>query len=499
MNEVFISVESAEGDLLACAAFLAERIKSSDGHAEAMTAIIPRYLTSGDVDLSAELANAVDDPYSRDKLLILVAEKCAELDDDEYALQLADSVEDQGLQSQAYERIGQIKARQGNIAKAAEIAEVMAHPDFVYAGIAVRQAASGDPAAADATLAGIAFPTAKVGALQQMAAAAVEAEDYDKAVEILDRATATAGEIEHDEEKIRAFCDIGNHFLEAKRNDKAIETFDAARALTEQLDNTHRDFFFVNCALGFLYSGSLELADRTLDLVNDKTQMASALVGFSRESWRKDEKEDALETLDEAYEILKSQRETETRDSRGRNTLHASIGAQFAGYGKTDRGIEIALENQDPNEEMAALTQIAQILTVQKEEELARQTVEMIREDPNRLFALVGMGDEKVRQGEDSAAITLFEEAATLSETIPQLGSRSNILNEIAARLVERGRPEKARELLLENLSVIAQIRDQSSQAATLASLADVYVLAGFEVSEEERQYLRQFVMSTAS
>src|SRR5687767_2693417 len=106
MSDFFISRDQAEGDLLACAAFVAERIKSSEGHGDAMNSIIPRYLAKGDVDLAAELANAVDDPFSRDKLLIVVAEKCAELDDEEYGLQLADAIEDHALQAQALERVG---------------------------------------------------------------------------------------------------------------------------------------------------------------------------------------------------------------------------------------------------------------------------------------------------------------------------------------------------------------------------------------------------------
>ena len=55
MPDYFISFDQAENDLLACAAFLAERIKSSDGHAEAMKTIVPRYLAKGNVDLAAEL------------------------------------------------------------------------------------------------------------------------------------------------------------------------------------------------------------------------------------------------------------------------------------------------------------------------------------------------------------------------------------------------------------------------------------------------------------
>ncbi|MEO7660244.1 MAG: hypothetical protein ABIV48_11575, partial [Pyrinomonadaceae bacterium] len=64
MSDYFISTEQAGNDVLACAAFVAERIKSSDGHSEAMNAVIPLYLAKGNVDLAAELSNAVNDPYS---------------------------------------------------------------------------------------------------------------------------------------------------------------------------------------------------------------------------------------------------------------------------------------------------------------------------------------------------------------------------------------------------------------------------------------------------
>lgn len=497
MSDYFISREQAENDLLACAAFLAERIKSSDGHAAAMSEIVPRYLAKGNVDLAAELANAVDDPFSRDRLLIIVAEKCARVDDDEYALQLVDAIEDHGLKAQALERVALVKAGKGDAAKAEEVADAMAHPDFVYAGIAVNQAESGDEAAANATLDRIEFPAARVSALQQIAVTKIENNEMEKALDSLDRAIALANEIEHDEEKIRAFCDIGNLFIDAKRNDKAIETFDQARGFAEALDNIHRDFFLVNCALGFLYADSDDLADGTLDLVTDKTQMASALLGFARVYWKNEEKDDALDTLDEAYEILKSQRDAETRDSRARYGLLASIAAQFAGFGKTDRGVEIALENQDTDEQMAALSQIAQILTVQKEDELARQTINLIAEDANRLFALIAVSDAKGKLGERAESLALLEEAATLAETVPQHSARSSVLNEIAVKFIGHDQTEKARTVSFENLAVISEIRDESSQAAAIANLSDVFDEANLELGEDEKQSLNVLVQKT--
>jgi len=491
MAERFISREKAESDLLACAAFIAERIRSGDGHAEAMSEIVPRYLAKNDVDLAAELANAVNDPFSRDRLLIIVAEKCAELDDDEYALQLVDSIEDHGLQAQAFERVALVKAGKGQYDTAAEVAESMAHSDSVYAGIAVHQAANGDQTSADATLETIDFPSARVSALQQIAATYIGSDDGPHAVNALDRAVDAANEIEHDEEKIRSLCDIGNLYIDAKRSDKAIETFDRARGLTEILDNTHRDSFLVNCALGFLHSGSSDLADRTLDMVIDKTQMASALLGFARHYWKNDEKQDAIDALDEGHEILKSQREAETRDSRARNGLLASFAVQFAAFSKSDRGIEIALENVDPNEKMAALSQIAQIQIRRKEDELARQTINLIEDEANRLFALIALSDARNKLGETSESIALLDEAASLAETVPQQSARSGVLNGIAQRYAAHGKPETVRRIAIDNLAVISEIRDESSQAAAIATVSDVYADANLEPGDIERRRLQ--------
>lgn len=489
--EHFISREDAEQDLLACAAYLAENIKSADGRAEAMNAVVPRYLASGNVDLAAALADTVDDPFSRDKLLVIVAEHCASIDDDDYAMQLADAIEDDGMSAQARERIALLKASKGEFEKAREVAADMMHPDFVEAGIAVKQAADGDEAAAFATIEAIDFASARVLAYQNIASANNEGEAFESAASAATRAFESAKDIEHDEEKIRALCDIGNLFVEAKRNDKAIEAFDAARTEAELLDNVHRDFFLANCALGFLYANSQELADRTLDLVTDKTHMASALLGMARDSWKKEAKEEALEILEEAWAILKSQREIETRDSRARNTLMASIATQFAGFGKTERAMEIASENLSMEEQTSALSQIAQILTVQKEDDLARQAINEIPEYSDRLFALLAVSDTKNKLGETEAAIALLDKAAGMTSELPQPAARSSVLNIVADRYASRGLPEKARAISHENLGVIAGICDESSQATSLVALSEVYDSANLELGEVEKQTLQ--------
>ena len=472
MAEHLISRKEAESDLLGCAAFLAERISSRDGHSEAMAAVVPRYLERGEVDLAAELANTVDDPFFRDKLLTLVAEKCAELDDDEYAVQLAEAVEDPGLQAQAFETIALQKAAKGQTEKALEMAENISHPDYVQASVAAKLTSEGKSEAAADVLNDIEYITARVSAMQAMASDSMSAGNTSKAVEYLDQAAVAAADIEHDEEKIRAYLEIGNLFVDAERNDKAIGAFDQARAAAEDLDNIHRDAFLAGTALGFLHAGTLDLAERALDLVGDKTQMASALLGYAKEFWKKGQRDDALESLEEAYQILKSQRDIETRDGRARYRLFSSIAAQFAGFDRSERAIEIAQGIEEPDERVNALIHVAGILAFEGKDEQAKQAVNAIEEDSSRVFALITMSDSKVKHGDREDAINLLSEAAHLVETVPQLMLRSDAYNEIARRYSELGESERASEISHINLQTIASIRDESRRSAALASMS---------------------------
>ncbi len=494
MPEHQISIKEAETNLLACAAFLAEYIKSSDGHGEAMKEIVPRYLEKGEVDIAAQFADAIDDPFVRDRLLILTAEKCAAIDDDEYAFQLVESIEDYGSQAQARERIALQKSAKNEFEKALQIADTLDHADDAFAAIAVHQAAKGDETNALDTIEKIDFANSKVNAMQNIALLNLQKGEMAKAVEYLDKAFAAAGEIEFAEEKIRALANVGNLFIETDRNDKSIETFDQAKNLAEKLDNVRRDYYLATAALGFLRAGSLELADRTLDLVADKTQIASCLNGFAQIFWANGEKDEALETLEEAYAILKSQRNAETRDSRARFGIFGVIAVQFARFEKAERAIEIAQENIDETEKTTALTSIAQVCTLQGKDELARQSINAIRDDAQRIFALIGVSDAKNKLNEREKAIEFLNEAAALGETVPQIASRSSAYNELAARFQKYGESDRAREISLENLRIIAQIRDESSRAVALAQLANVYEQAEFDLNDAEKSILRLMI-----
>jgi tetratricopeptide (TPR) repeat protein len=499
MSEHLIPIDEAQEDLLACAAFLAERIKSADGHSEAMRALLPYYLEKDDVDLAAEFANSIEDPFMRDRLLTMVAEKCAAIDDDDYAFQLVEAIEDHGTQAQARERIALEKSAKGEFEKAYEIAETLDHPDNVFAAIAVNAAEEGQAETSSKAIEEIEFPYIKVVTLQTIAGQKTEKQETREAVALLEQALETAEDIDFKEEKIRAFADLASHFTDARRNDRAIETLDQAKQLAEKLDNVHRDAFLANIAYGFFRAGSVDLADRTLDLVDDKTQLSSTLVGFAKEYRAKGENDDAVETLEEAHAILKSQHEKETRDSRAKFGLFGTIAALFASSGMNERAIEVAQEIPDETEQMAALAQIAQIFTLNGEDAFALQAVQAIAEDSKRLSAYIGISDAQKRLEKSEDAVKTLNEAAHLAETVPQLALRSAALNDLSRRFADFGETERARTLTHENLETIAAIRDESSQAVCLATLSEIYATNKYDLTPAEKEILLAIIRKAES
>lgn len=494
MTEHLISAADAKADLLMCAAYLAEAIRSREGHSDAMLQIIPRFLKNNNVDLAAELANTIDDPFGRDRVLIKVAERCAVIEDDEYALQLTDAIEDHGLQLQARERIAEANAAGGRFERALEIADQLPHPDSVFAAIAIKKASNGDDAAALAMIEKIEYPGAKVHALAGIALERSASDGKASAAEFGRLASESSDDIEHSEEQIRAQLDLGNILIDAERNDLAVETFEKARINAEQLDNVHRDAFLASSALGFLRAGSLELADRTLDSVSDKTQLSSALLGFSREFSRRDEQDEATEALNESYEILRSQRESETRDTRSRQALFGSIAMQYAGYGNGELAISIANEILDEGEQTKALGQVARILTQKGMDEQAGHAIEAIRDDASRTIALIFSSDAAEEFGDRPKALTMLEQAELLAEEVPQLASRSSAYIAVADRFVRYEDKEKARHSAIKGLETIAAIRDEASQAAALANLSELYASAKLELLTNELEIVADMI-----
>ncbi|GIU82287.1 MAG: hypothetical protein D6687_09065 [Acidobacteria bacterium] len=487
-------LEEAKEDVLKAALYLAEKIDSSDGYAEAIGKIVPLYLQKDEVDLAAELSDSVQDPFVRDYLLMLTAERCAAIDDDEYALQLSEAIDDEAIRIEALEKIALQKIEKSQFDKAFKIAEMIDTPEKIYGEIALKYAEKGDIEKSKKLIEQILLPSEKVLALQGLSEILLKQGKREESINFLIQACDFIEEIDYEIDAINALQETAEIFIRLGRKDRAIEILEKARQRAERLEETARENLLSHIALGFLHAGSLEIADRTLDLVSDKAKISSTLIGFADHFFANGDLNEALETLEEAYQILKSQSQSEIRSSKERFGLFRLIAIEFAKLGKGERAIEIAQEIEDESEQVTALSQIAQIFALQNKDDMVEQSIIAINQEDGRMFALIAVSDAKASLGLKNEALKFVNRAYELVETVPQLSSRSNAYNEIAERFLQHGEVEKARNAMFENLQTIASIRDEALRATALASCYNVYEKAGFELNESEKHALYQML-----
>lgn len=491
MSEQTVSFEEGASSLLACSAYIAERLKSADGRADAMAQIVPLYLAGGNVDLAAALADSVEDTITRDRLLTAVADRCAEAGDDDYAFQLAEAVEDVSLQAQARERIALRKTGRGLTEEAVEIAATLDHPDSVLIAVAEHKYGGGDREDAVAMAEGFEHPVSRAEAFRHFAALEIQQGDKARAAELLDRAADEAPGIDFQIDRLRTLLEIANGFIDASRNDRAVAVLDLARREAEAVASVQRDALLAAVSIGFFRAGSIEFADRTLDLVGDKTAMITALTGFAVIYRRKGEAADALEAVDEALAIIRSQTEKETRDHPAKFAQWRSLAIEAAAAGDSERGLEVAREIPDGDSRDEAFKRLAVLFADDGREEFAEQALGQVVDPLQRAYALISVADVCSERGDGPGAASRLDSAVALLPAVERPVAQAAVLTECAKRRFAAGEDVTGRGLGLECCRVIGGIMDASLRAMSLAALAGVYEANGLSVSDEESETLK--------
>lgn len=489
---MLIEREQAETDLLACASFVAERIGNTDGHAATIADLARHYAAQGELDLAAGLADEIRDPHQRDALLSEIAARCADFNDDEYGLQLAEAIEDYGFQQQALHHLAARQAANGRFNDALLTAEQTIDPVAAFGDIAVHLARRNDETRARELIEQIDLPAIRVQVFNEIAA--VKIKRGEAADTVLLESLTESEQIEFGEERTQLLLEIAERFHQSGNNERAAVALEGAKQAAENLERRFRDGAFVQIALLFARLGNFAQAESTLKPIKDQQQIAEGHVGIAIEYFSIENHEAALSHLAEAYDVLKSQPAREVRDSAARFNLFATIAIRFAQFGNPERALEIALENPDEDARRAALQTIAAVAVDADKNELAQNALNAIDDYGARVFALVAASDAAAKKGEREKSGQFLAEAHSLSEEVAQLNLRGRNLNEIAVRYADADEAERARQILLESLQTAQKIVDQSQQAAALIDLAETYQKLDLQPETAEQEILKSIV-----
>jgi tetratricopeptide (TPR) repeat protein len=494
MSDSGISAEQAKSNMSACAGYIVERITNSDAKTEASGKLVDYYLSIDDVDNAAECADSLSDPFARDTFLIGVIAKCVDLKDDEYATQLVDAVEDPGLKSRAKAAMALRLGARGDYTRALEVADSIVDSSDTLAGIAYEMAVAGNNDLAKETVSKIDFLSPRVDVESQIAGLLLKNDQKPASIEWLELAELESGEIDFVEERIRVRIAIGNVYFDAGEIAKGGVVFAKAAEESVVLDNVHREGFLVAAAIGLLKCGEVEAADEVLDKVEDKTEIAGCLSGFSRFFQQNDEMEDAVEAIEEAFAMLKSQTEYEIRDTKARNLMLANVAIQFQRVGLNQRAVEIAHQNEDGRRRNEALTSIGQLLVMDGKADEADDVIKGVEPESERVAAFIGLSDAANTVDNTEEAVQYAVGALELLSEVEQHIVRADVSDEIAMRLNAYGRTSAAVDAARNNIDLVAAIRDEGGQAAALLRLARVYKTLEIEPGAAELETLDTIV-----
>jgi lipopolysaccharide biosynthesis regulator YciM len=147
-----------------------------------------------------------------------------------------------------------------------------------------------------------------------------------------------------------------------------------------------------------------------------------------------------------------------------------------------------------------ALLKIARRLMRDREQDRALHAARMIVEPSTKAFALTGLAQWLVKEGQQEEdeqqqqrALSLLAEAARVAEEIERPAGRAVTLAEIAMKYP--GTVREVAPLLLQALETAAEIESKDELSATLAHLSDAYHETGVEIDERVMNILREIVI----
>lgn len=305
---------------------------------------------------------------------------------------------------------------------------------------------------------------------------------------MLERAVGEALDLDQPDEMADKLIAIAATLSAAGRNDLAISNLDHARQAADQIEGVHRDRLLAAVAVGFMNAGSASLAEMTLDSITDLTQLSSALKAISEINRNNGNISEADELLGEAYEVLRSEKDMQRRDSRASFTLQAAIAASFAATNKLDKAIEAAESIPLEDYSQSAFISIAAASAEHGDTDNARAIVTSITGDAGRIPGLLAIAD--ALKSDPPLAKDFLREAAETVDGVIQESLRVELLGEIISRYLKLGDEEAARNLRKTLIETLPTLRDRFIQIKHILNLGSLFGFGEKEYHEVEIQTL---------
>jgi tetratricopeptide (TPR) repeat protein len=494
MQEFTADGSEFDVDYLTCALRLAESLHG-EAHLEITEAITLHYVEAGQLERGVELAEQIPDAYARDSLLAVITAKAVASEEEDYATELLETIEDPILHNSAIEKMAIEFARRGEFEAALGLTDQLEDNASALGTIAVLYWQSGQKNEALELARSIEFAQESAIALVQLARLS---DDNEEGLNLLAEARSVAEEIDSAELKVFALIAIASGYEERAEREQSLETLNRAFEVCEDFESGNlvglsadfaRDEALMEIVQGLIRLQDLSKATDVAEAIDDRFLFARANLGLAVARGKDSQPTEAAAYLDEARSVVVELQPYGAQEAEVLDALIIDLAMSYANYGNYDEARRIIHSLTSEEKQRLVLNELGKLCGRAGHDLEISEIAEDLRSPYDKARYWLGIYDSTSQPELSESAMAKVLASA---EGVEQPVEKAEVFTGIALRLAKSQRSPQAENYFLAATTSATFIEGSFLKARAFLRLAKASQDAGRNPNQNEQRLLEQ-------
>ena len=481
-------------DYLTCASRIAESLHG-EAHLEITEAIAHHYIEAGQLERAVELAEQIPDAYARDSLLAVITAKAVASEEEDYATELLETIEEPILQNSAIEKMAIEFARRGEFDAALGLTDQLADNASALGTIAALYWQSGQKNEALDLARSIEFPQESAITLVQLAKLS---DDNDESLNLLVEAQSVAEEIDSAELKVFALIAIASGYEERAAREQSLETLNRAFEVCEDFESGKliglsaefaRDEALLEIVQTLLRLQDLSKAADVVEAIDDRFLFVRANLGLAVARGKDSQPAEAAECLNEARSIIVELQPYGAQEAGVLDALIIDLAmsyANFRDYGEARRLIH-SLTSEE--KQRLVLNELGKLCGRAGDDREISEIAEELGSPYDKARYWLGIYDST---SQPELSENAMAKALASAEGVEQPVQKAEVCTEMALRLAKSQRSPEAENFFLAATTAATLIEGSFLKARAFLRLAKAS--QGRKPNQNEQRLLEEMM-----
>lgn len=477
---------------LTCALRLAESLHG-EGQLEVTEAIALHYIEAGELDRGVELAEQIPDAYARDSLLAVITAKAVALEEEDYASELLETIEEPILHNSAIEKMAIEFARRGEFDAALGLTDQLADNASALGTIAALYWQSGQKNEALELARSIEFPQESAIALVQLAKLS---DDNEESLNLLAEACSVAEDIDSAELKVFALIAIASGCEERADREQSLETLNRAFEVCEDFESGNlvglsadfaRDEALLEIVQGLVRVQDLSKATEVAEAIDDRFLFARANLGLAVARGKDSQPGEAAEYLDEAKAVIVELRPYGAQEAEVLDALIIDLAISYADARNYDEARRIIRSLASEEKQRLVLNELGKLCGRAGDDREISEIAESLASPYDKARYWLGIYDSDSSEG----ALTRVLASA---EDVEQPVEKAEVFTGLALRFAKSEQSPQAENFFLTATNAATLIEGSFLRARAFLRLAKASQAAERNPNQNEQHLLEQMM-----